>query len=366
MRARSEVPQIAQSNEDRDLVLAFQAGDERVYEDIYRRHSDRVRAICKRILGNGPDAEEAAQEAFLRAYVAMGRFNGRYQLGAWLARIAANVCFDQLRLRSRTVQTTELQDAHNNTVTALKGPEREVEDQITIGATLKEMPSLHSKALFLRAVEGMSHNEIADQLEMSTSQVKALLHRARASFKKVWSSASGWGLAFLWGLRERLDGRLKQLPGTADVAASAGPQLSLVAERVATSAVVVALAITGSTPAPVTPRSPEKNGANEVARTEGVQRRGHGTTTLPRVVASTAADAAAASVREQKRRDGAADLVASLDLPFQLPQQPRGRKQADQPGGGSADREEETSPVPAPARPLVGEAEEILEDIPPF
>ncbi|MEA2498481.1 MAG: polymerase sigma-70 factor, subfamily [Actinomycetota bacterium] len=364
MRAGSNASHATpEPDDDREMVLAFQAGDELVYEQIYLRHADRVRHICRRILGNGQDAEEAAQESFLRAYVGLGRFNGQYQLGAWLARIAANVCFDQLRLRGRTVQTTELGD-DANAVVAIKGLEKTVEEQMAIGETMKEMPPLHRKALFLRAVEGLSHNEIADHLDMSSPQVKALLHRARASFKKVWSSASGWSVAFLLSIRGRVDGRLRQVGvGAAEVATSAGPHFTMVAERVATSAVVVALVLSGSTGAPT--GLPHRAGPRPYRAAEDPHhrsRQGGAQMTLPDVATTHRIPSPA---RAGRGRAGPADLVASLNLPIELPQEARGRKQEKRRHKGSGDPEEDQDPVPAPARPVVREVEKVLEDIPP-
>ena len=83
---------------DRELVLAFQAGNEAAFDELYDRHHDRVARVCFRYMNNRPDAEEAAQEAFLKAFQALPRFNGQYQVGAWLSRIAANVCVDNLRV----------------------------------------------------------------------------------------------------------------------------------------------------------------------------------------------------------------------------------------------------------------------------
>jgi RNA polymerase sigma-70 factor, ECF subfamily len=91
---------------DRELVLAFQAGEDDAFDHLYQRHRARVTRICRRMLGNLNDAEEASQETFLKAFGALHRFNGRYQVGPWLARIATNVCVDHLRSRGRASRCT--------------------------------------------------------------------------------------------------------------------------------------------------------------------------------------------------------------------------------------------------------------------
>src|ERR671918_1728289 len=87
--------------EEKDLALAFKRGERDAYDSIHGRYEARVYSVCKRMLGNPDDAQEAAQEAFIRIYQGLPRFNGRYRLGAWIVRITTNVCLDHLRSRSR-------------------------------------------------------------------------------------------------------------------------------------------------------------------------------------------------------------------------------------------------------------------------
>lgn len=231
---------------DRDLVVAFKAGERWAYDEMYRRYGARVEGICRRMLGNVEDAHEATQETFLKAYQGLPRFNGNYKLGAWLSRIAANVCLDQIRARGRRATLVPLpsEDAAHEVD---PGPEDLVASGDRAFSTLDEIQPLHAQALALRAIEGMSHKEMAYRLDMSPQQVKALLHRARDSFKRAWESASGWLVAPLIGLRSVLSSSEKS--GTAGapavlVGSSATP---LLAEKVAASAIVVAAALSGMT-----------------------------------------------------------------------------------------------------------------------
>lgn len=178
--------------DDKDLTLAFQGGDDSAYRHIYDRHQARVSNICRRMLFDPADAEEATQETFLHVYKALGRFNGRYQLGAWIARIATNVCLDQIRAGGRRpdeVGGVELLENH-------EGPEvgdpevlhlRESESH-GVRKVLGELPPLHRAAIVLREYQGMSYAEMAIALDMSEPQVKALLHRARKGFKRSWKA----------------------------------------------------------------------------------------------------------------------------------------------------------------------------------
>ncbi|MEA2461244.1 MAG: hypothetical protein QOH90_1421 [Actinomycetota bacterium] len=359
MRAQSWGSQRLPDPSDRDLVQAFQSGDEQIYEEIYKRYADRVRHICRRILGNGGDAEEAAQEAFLRAYTALGRFNGQYQLGAWLARIAANVCFDHLRQRTRTISTTELSEEGAATLASPPRPEATVEAQMTIKSALNSMQPLHGEALFLRAVEGLSHNEMAERLNMSAPQVKALLHRARTSFKKAWQNASGWGVAFLLQTRARVGMRIKQVQvGGAELLASP-TSASLVAERVATSAVVVALALSG------TPGLSSSPGPERVAQAAPNHRRarlpGAEAGPAPRAaVTETGEPADVEKPAEKKARKG----LLGLDLPLEVARQVQARKKDAKPKERSEDKDQGPG-LPQPAEDAARMVEEVVKDLPP-
>lgn len=232
---------------DRDLVVAFKAGERAAYDEMYARYHTRVYGVCSRILRNSQDAEEASQETFLRAYQALHRFNGRYQLGAWLARIASNASVDQLRSKARAPVVGLPNDQEPASADA--DPEKLVVGEYPrLAAAIGEVKPLHAQALALRTLEGMSHQEIAERLAMSPAQVKALLHRARSSLRRAWDRAEGWLLAPVLSVRGLLADRSNAQAGSPLL--SAGGTLSpLLAERVATTALVVVVAL-GNFPSP--------------------------------------------------------------------------------------------------------------------
>lgn len=241
------VPQITPETDlttlsDKDLVVAFKSGQIAAYDEIYRRHQARVRAICRRMLNDMPDAEEATQEAFLRSYQALHRFNGRYQLGAWLSRIATNICVDQLRHRKRTPDTEPHEEILCEEPTPNR-PDQMVTEQMHLNETLGSMQPLHAEALLLRAVHGLSHEEMAGRLEMTPQQVKSLLHRARNSFRRAWQEASGFFVAPLLGMKAMF-GR-KHTNTVNDLAGTGGPATAITMERIAAAGMAVALAIAG-------------------------------------------------------------------------------------------------------------------------
>ena len=246
-------PEGASPDLDRVLVTAFQAGDDQAFDEIFKRYHHRVGSVCSRMLRSPQDVEEATQETFLKAYQALGRFNGNFYLGAWLSRIATNVCVDHLRSKSRSNLVALPEDQDD--ISVEPGPEELVVGQHPrLERAIQEIQPLHARALALRAVEGMSHQEIAGRLRMSPSQVKALLHRARGSLRRAWDKAEGWALAPLVGFRYMFNDRATADAGRlASVTPSAAPFLL---ERVAASAMLVAAAIGGVVASDTPPEAP--------------------------------------------------------------------------------------------------------------
>jgi RNA polymerase sigma-70 factor (ECF subfamily) len=180
---------------ERDLVLAFQSGNAAAYDSIDRSCRPAAERICRRLLVNPADVEEAVQETMVRAYQGLPRFNGSYALTAWIARIATNVCLDTLRARARRPQNVgaiepgmetpnghETEDQHED-------PEElvvKVFESEEVHHVLAELPERHRTALVLREFEGYSHRRIAEMLDTSPQRVKALIHRAKAGFRRAW------------------------------------------------------------------------------------------------------------------------------------------------------------------------------------
>ena len=159
----------ADLDDDKTLVLAFQSGDIDAYSDIFVKYRALSAQICYRILQDREEADEAVQETMLRVYRGLPRFNGRYQLQAWVARIATNVALDMVRARSRRPQRDPAkpdisEDA--GLILALTDDTSEtverVLDQEEIRSTLESIPDRHRQALVLREFEGRSHEEIGD------------------------------------------------------------------------------------------------------------------------------------------------------------------------------------------------------------
>jgi len=252
-------------------VLDFQAGNAEVFGEIHRRYARLARHICQRILGNADDADEATQEAMLRVYQGLSRFNGRYALQPWVARIATNVSLDATRARTRRPQTgdrtlldlhEELRERSDDPLEALeRGLERE-----RVNEVLASLPEHHREALILREFEGRSHREIGERLGVTPSQAKALIHRAKGSFRRAWENGKERGLAVLAPiflapfkvpqLFRRLMLPSQELAASATAAPAASTSVVTTGERVTAAAVAVLISGTAAVGA-VTLKQPQ-------------------------------------------------------------------------------------------------------------
>lgn len=154
-----------------------------------RRHNGRVLALCLSMVGS-TDAEEAAQETFLKAYRAIGDFSGDSEFSTWIHRIAANQCLDILRRRARekTDSWDALLEHEGGRVERLLASERDAsaaaEASDLAGRILGELPPDYRLVITLRELQGLSYDEIAKVLDCSLDSVKARLRRARLDLQK--------------------------------------------------------------------------------------------------------------------------------------------------------------------------------------
>jgi RNA polymerase sigma-70 factor (ECF subfamily) len=175
--------------DDKMLVLDFQAGQPAAFVEIHRRYGPLARHVCRRFLPNTQDAEEALQETMIRVFQGLFRFNGQFALQPWIARIATNVSLDQIRSRARRPQvdddSIDEHDREDDSDTPDQLVERLFERDLVL-AVLADLPDSHRRALVLRELEGRSHKEIAESMGITPAQAKALIHRAKGSFRRTW------------------------------------------------------------------------------------------------------------------------------------------------------------------------------------
>lgn len=181
---------------DAELARLAADGGDGAFAELVRRHSPRVRALCAATLGGPGEAEDAAQETFLKAHRALGRFSGDASFGTWLHRIAVNHCLDLLRAAGR--RRAESLDALFEADAAVLGSvlsepssAQALEDRDTVQRLLARLNPEQRLALTLREAEGLSYEEISAAMSCSIDSVKARLKRARAELLEMSRHFSG-------------------------------------------------------------------------------------------------------------------------------------------------------------------------------
>jgi len=167
-----------------EWVQAALQGDQDAFAEIVLAYQDAVYNLCYRMLGERGEAEDAAQEAFLRAYLNLARYDAERSFKTWILSIASNYCID--RLRRRRLQWMSLDDEPTADSLALSSDEPEPEPatltkerSAAIQALLDELSPDYRAAVVLRYWYDYSYAEIADMMDTTESAVKSRLFRAR-------------------------------------------------------------------------------------------------------------------------------------------------------------------------------------------
>lgn len=170
---------------DDDLTERLAADLDDGFESLVGAHADRLYSIALRVLGNRADAEEAAQDAFVRAYRALEGYEPErirtLRLRAWLATIVVNVCRN--RTRVRRVATTQLAFEPGAEPAADPLARRDLRD--TWAALLARLPPAQRTAIVLRHVDGLSYAEMAEALGRPEGTLKAQVHRGLAALREA-------------------------------------------------------------------------------------------------------------------------------------------------------------------------------------
>jgi RNA polymerase sigma-70 factor (ECF subfamily) len=173
--------------DQRLLLAAAQAGDERAFRRLMEPYRHALEVHCYRMLGSAHDAEDLLQETLLRAWRALERFEPRAQLQTWLYRIATNACLDELERRPRRPQPLEPFPDRQLDETALRTYDPVARYAIREGMELallraiQELPGRQRAVLIFRDVLGWTAPEVAELLESTVASVNSALQRARAT-----------------------------------------------------------------------------------------------------------------------------------------------------------------------------------------
>lgn len=167
------------------LLERLRAGEPAAFEELVRTHQHRVFGVAARMLGRAAEAEEIAQEVFLRAHRSIGDFRGEAQLSTWLYAITSRLCLNRLasgaRRRERADEATlgATPSADADADAALERGELET----ALRQAIAGLPEDRRIVVVLRDIEGLSYEEIAAVLDLEPGTVRSRLHRARADLK---------------------------------------------------------------------------------------------------------------------------------------------------------------------------------------
>jgi RNA polymerase sigma-70 factor (ECF subfamily) len=168
------------------LVERLRAGEPLAFEELVRRYQHRVFGVAVRMLRNTAEAEEAAQEVFLRVYRAVDEFRGEARLSTWLYAITSRVCLTRLgsgerRLVREGEETlTRLANGEATPGAALERSELAA----ALHRAIAELPEERRIVVVLRDLEGLAYEEIAGALDLPLGTVRSRLHRARMDLKE--------------------------------------------------------------------------------------------------------------------------------------------------------------------------------------
>jgi RNA polymerase sigma-70 factor (ECF subfamily) len=171
------------SDPDVALMLAFAQGREDAFVQLYSRHRDRIVAFARRMLRDQAQAEEAAQEVFLKLYRARASYEPKSRFSTFLYRIATNHCLNvQARLERKLVRRDRAVDDEAAPRSADQHHSLEQSRlRDALAAALEKLPDRQRAALLLVHYEGLSYREAAESIDVSEAAIKSLIHRARTA-----------------------------------------------------------------------------------------------------------------------------------------------------------------------------------------
>ena len=172
------------------IIDRFKKGEDSAFEELVLKYQDRIYNLCRHMLGNTHEAEDAAQDTFIKAYQKLKKFKPEASLYTWLYHIAVNTCLDYKKRplwESLFRKSDEDKEYILEPLSDEPSPEKLYESKQLGLALRKSLGKLSLKlrtVIILKEIEGLSYEEIADILEVSIGTVKSRISRAREELKQ--------------------------------------------------------------------------------------------------------------------------------------------------------------------------------------
>src|SRR5437870_2526461 len=190
-------PSIPEPTEDRTLVTRAQEGDLAAFDELVQRYQERIYATIYHMTANHEDANDLAQEAFIKAFRALKSFKGDSSFFTWVYRIAVNRTINFLKQRKKRTQMSlndlDFNAEHDPDLVALiseKTPRRELnltELQARLNEAMQKLSETHRLVVTLHDIQGLSHEEISKIMDCNTGTVRSRLFYARQQLQAYLS-----------------------------------------------------------------------------------------------------------------------------------------------------------------------------------
>ncbi|HET7577703.1 MAG TPA: sigma-70 family RNA polymerase sigma factor [Bacillales bacterium] len=164
------------------LIYDARRGDRQAFAELVKQYKGTVFRHAYAMVNDRMEAEDIAQEAFVKAYYSLKKLKNEYAFSSWMTRIVTNLCYDSLKKSNRqTVMETE------EMPTSLQSPIAQTDLKLTIREAMQKLSAEHRAVLVLRDIQGFSYDEIADRLEIPLGTVKSRINTARRELKNELS-----------------------------------------------------------------------------------------------------------------------------------------------------------------------------------
>ncbi len=184
---------MSQTNEA-ELVRRAQAGETQAFAELVMEHQGFVYNLALRSLGDAQEAEDVAQEAFVRAWQALSHFRGQSRFQTWLYRIVVNLCFTRLpRLRRELAALSEEEalDWPSESFSDPAASAERAEQQAFLHRQIESLPESYRLLVTLRFQQELSYEEIASIVSLPLGTVKTGIFRARQRLREAWHAYEG-------------------------------------------------------------------------------------------------------------------------------------------------------------------------------
>lgn len=182
---------------ENNLIQRCKDGDIESFEELIRSHKQRVYNIALKMLSNTEDAMDVSQEAFIKVYRSIGKFNMESSFSTWLYKVVVNTCLDFIKKNKKLDKVYSIDEFIENREVNLNQqglknkydtPEEALDKKIkrqTINRAINELPENFRTVIILRDIQGFSYEEIANITNCSLGTVKSRIKRGRESLKKL-------------------------------------------------------------------------------------------------------------------------------------------------------------------------------------